>query len=83
MCRHKDEARLPIGRRDDNPILDSTMYNIEFLDGSTDVVTANLIAENLFSKDNNSGSWKRYLIADSRTMQSSQPMGSCDHRTAN
>ena len=47
LYRHKDKAGLPIGRRDDSLILDSRMYNIEFPDGSTEVLTANLIAENL------------------------------------
>ena len=55
LCRHKDNAGLPIGRRDDNPILDSRMYDIEFLDSFTDVVTANFIAENLFSQVDEQG----------------------------
>ena len=42
LCRHKDNAGLPIGRRDDNPILDSRMFDDKFPDGSTDVVTAKL-----------------------------------------
>ena len=55
LGKHKDKAGLPIGRRDDNPILDSRMHEIEFLDGSTEMVTANLIAENLFSQVDEQG----------------------------
>ena len=55
LRRHKDEAGLQFGRRDDNPILDSRMHEIEFLDGSTEMVTANLIAENLFSQVDEQG----------------------------
>ena len=55
VTRHKDEAGLPIGRRHENPILDSRLYDVEFPDGSTDVVAANLIAENLYSQIDEQG----------------------------
>ena len=53
--RHKDEDGFPIGKRNDNPILDSRLYDIEFPDGSTDTVTTNLIAENLYSQVDDEG----------------------------
>ena len=60
--RHRDDAGMPIGRINDNPILDSRMYDIEFPDGSTDVVSANLIAENLFSQVDDEG--RQFQIID-------------------
>jgi len=48
--RAKDSSGNPIGTRNDNPILDSRLYEIEFHDGHTSVVTANVIAENLFAQ---------------------------------
>ena len=44
LGRDKDEAGLPIGKRDDNPILDLKMCDAEFPDSYACVVTANHIA---------------------------------------
>ena len=52
---HCDDDGKPLGLRHLNPILDSCLYEIEFPDGSTDVVAANLIAENLYSQIDNEG----------------------------
>jgi hypothetical protein len=43
-------ARNPIGLRHANPMLDTRQYKVEFADGATDVFTANLIAENIYSQ---------------------------------
>jgi hypothetical protein len=53
--QHKGDNGKPTGRRHDNPMLDSRQYEIEFPDGSTKVVAANLIAENLFSQVDEEG----------------------------
>jgi hypothetical protein len=53
--RKRDANGLPIGLRHDNPILDSRQYEVEFPDGSTEIVAANLIAENLFSQIDEEG----------------------------
>ena len=53
--RQRDEAGLPVGRADSNPILDSRLYEVEFPDGATETVTANLIAENLYSQIDEEG----------------------------
>jgi hypothetical protein len=37
------------------PILDSREYEVEFPDGATDVFTANIIAENLYSQVDSEG----------------------------
>ena len=43
--RKLDQDCQPIGKRNPNPLLDTHMYVVEFLDGSTEEITANLIAE--------------------------------------
>jgi len=48
--RKRDADGNPIGRRNVNPILDTREYVVEFPDGATDVYTANIIAENLYSQ---------------------------------
>ena len=35
----------PMGTPNDNPILDSRMYEVQYLDGSTEVMAANTIVE--------------------------------------
>ena len=41
---------LPMGVRNNNPLLDSREYEVEFPDGATDTFTANLISENMMSQ---------------------------------
>ena len=48
--RLRDKDGLPIGTANDNPILDSRMYEVEFQDGHRASMAANAIAENLFSQ---------------------------------
>jgi hypothetical protein len=48
--RKRNADGHPVGKRNANPILDSREYEVEFPDGATDVFTANLIAENLYSQ---------------------------------
>jgi len=55
LRRKRDESGLPIGRRHSNPILDTREYEVEFPDGATDIVTTNLIAENLLSQVDDEG----------------------------
>ena len=47
--RLRDKDGLPIGTANDNPILDTRIYEVEYLDGHTTSLAANTIAENLFS----------------------------------
>ena len=46
----KDNQGRPIGIASDNPILDTTMYEVEYQDSHTAELAANLIAENLFAQ---------------------------------
>lgn len=49
-ARAKDEHGNPKGVSHSNPLLDTREYEVEFPDGSIDVLTANAIAENLYSQ---------------------------------
>jgi hypothetical protein len=50
-----DANGVPIGVAHKNPILDTRVFEVEFLDGHTASMTANAIAENLFSQVNKDG----------------------------
>ena len=54
--RKRDKDGNPIGRRHDNPLLDTREYEVEFEgDGSMDSFTTNIIAENLYSQVDEQG----------------------------
>ena len=53
--RLKDANGLPIGLANENPILDTRMYEVEYLDGERASLAANNIAENLFAQIDNEG----------------------------
>jgi hypothetical protein len=48
--RLRDKDGLPIGTANDNPILDTRMYEVEFQDGYRASLAANAITENLFAQ---------------------------------
>ena len=45
--RVRDEEGNPVGNANDNPLLDSQKYKVEYADGHVEELTANIIAENL------------------------------------
>ena len=53
--RLKDVNSLPIGLANENPILDTRMYEVEYLDGERMSLAANNIAENLFAQIDDDG----------------------------
>ena len=53
--RKRDADGKPIGVRNTNPILDTREYEVEFPDGATDVFTANMIAESMYSQVDGDG----------------------------
>ena len=61
----KDANDRPIGAANENLILDSRMYEVEYNKGHTASLAANLIAENLFAQVYRSGN--RFTILDSIT----------------
>jgi hypothetical protein len=53
--RLKDKYGLPIGRANNNSILDTRMYEVEYPDGHKASLAANAIAENTFAQVNDEG----------------------------
>ena len=60
--RLRDANGLPIGTANDNPILDSRVYEVEYLDGHKAALAANAIAENLFGQIDEEG--RRHVLLD-------------------
>lgn len=60
--RLRDKDGLPIGTANDNPILDSHVYEVEFPDGHKAALSANVIAENLFAQVDREGN--RHVLFD-------------------
>ena len=58
----KDKDGLPIGTANDNPILDTRMYEVEYIDGHKASLTANAIAQNLFAQVDEEGN--RHVLLD-------------------
>ena len=67
--RKRDQDGRPIGKRHANPLLDTRLYEVEFPDGSTEAIAANLIAENMLSQVDDEGRSYAVLseIVDHRT----------------
>ena len=53
--RKKDSNGNPVGLSNRNPLLDTREYEVEFPDGTIDVLTANTIAESLYSQVDQEG----------------------------
>lgn len=53
--RKRDADGNPLGVSNANPILDTREYEVEFPDGSVDVLTANLIAESMYAQVDEEG----------------------------
>ena len=61
--RLRDNEGNPIGRSNKSPFLDTRQYEVEFNDGQKQALTANLIAQNMFSQVNDEG--HRHVLLDS------------------
>ena len=61
--RLKDHRGNPIGTAHEKIKLDTRMYEVEFIDGSKQAMSANLIAENMFATVDEEG--HRHIILDS------------------
>ena len=53
--RLREKDGIPIGTANDNPILDSQVYEVEFIDGHKASLEANAIAKFLFAQVNDEG----------------------------
>ena len=60
--RKTDDDGNNIGSKNNNPILDSRLYEVEFIDGTVEALTANVIAENLLAQVDAEG--HRQLMLD-------------------
>ena len=58
----RDAEGRPIGTASDNPLLDTREYEVEFLDGHVESMSANLIAQHLFSQVDEEG--HRHILLD-------------------
>ena len=67
--RATDHDGKPMGVRSSNPILDTRQYEVEFLDGSTEIYNANILAENIYSQVDEEGRQMQLLdeIIDHRS----------------
>ena len=60
--RARGEDGQPIGKANSNPILDTRMFECEFLDGHVEVLPANTIAESMFAQVDEEGN--RHVLLD-------------------
>ena len=60
--RLRNANGLPIGVANDNPILDTRMYKVEYPDGFKSSLSANVIAQNMFAQVDDEGN--RHVLFD-------------------
>jgi hypothetical protein len=74
--RALDDDGKPIGTPSNNPLLDTRAYEVVHLDGGTEILTANIIAENLLAQVDDEGHKQQMLdeIIDHRSDSSAVPM---------
>ena len=51
----KDNEGVPIGRGNNNPLLDSRQFEVEYIDGYNEILSANVIAENIIAQVDEEG----------------------------
>ena len=60
--RALDDQGVPIGKAHSNPLMDSRVYELEYEDGTTEALTANILAENILAQVDENG--YRQLMID-------------------
>jgi len=75
--RKRDSNGNPIGIPNNNPLLDTRVYEVTFPDGHTDAYAANIIAQNIYSKVDPEGNRYRLLeeIINHHKDESATPIG--------
>jgi hypothetical protein len=73
--RVRDEEGNPVGRANYNPLLDSRKYEVEYVDGHVEELTANIIAENLIAQVDEEGQRQMMMseIVDHRVLPDAIP----------
>lgn len=71
-----DDNGTPVGIANNNPLLDTRQYEVEFMNGESEIMTANLIAENIISRTDEEGYTHKMLdeIEDHRVLEDAIPM---------
>jgi hypothetical protein len=74
----------PVGRANSNPLLDSRNYLVEYVDGSNEELTANVIAENILSQIDDEGRQQMMLseIIDHRVLSDAIPQSKRTYENA-
>ena len=62
VCPKHDADDNPIGRSNQNPILDTHLYEVEFPKGAMTELAANIIAESIYAQCDDNGS--EYLLLE-------------------
>ena len=62
IARKRDAEGNPVGRADTNPVQESRTYEVQFPDSKVAELTANLIAESMYTLCNQEGN--EYLLFD-------------------
>ena len=83
--RVKGNDGNPIGTKHSNPVLDSSEYVVEMSDGSTQELTANLIAESMYSQVDSEGHHYQLMaeISDHRKDRTAIPISNGMMRSRN
>ncbi len=73
--RVRDEEGNPVGRADNNPLLDSRKYKVEYVNRHVEELTANAIAENLIAQVDEEGQRQMMMseIIDYRVLPEAIP----------
>jgi hypothetical protein len=74
--RAVDVEGKPLERPSTNPLLDSRQYEVEFMDGETEILTANIIAENLLAQVDEEGHRQKLIdeIENHRITEEATPI---------
>ena len=73
--RVRNDNGMPVGVAHNNPLLDSRKYEVQYVDGYVEELTANLIAENLIAQVDEEGRRQMMLsaIVDHRVLRDAIP----------
>ena len=79
--RDMDDEGKSVGSMNNNPLLDTIAYELEFSDGMTEVITANIIAQNLLAQVDEEGNRQMLLYEITDHIQDVNYIGKEDEFT--
>ena len=79
-----DADERPMGIPNNNPLLEHRQYEIEYLDGRTEILTANIVAENLLAQVDDEGHRRLMIdgIKDHRVLSDAIPKDQGTYKTS-